>query len=158
MSFAPDERYRMLVRSLSLRERRALLAALALVVGAALLLGVESLLAERARLDRRLPQLAETLARMEIEAAELARLRATARKLAAADATLLAASARAHGLNAEIASDGGRGFRVGGQAALAALLPWLAELHAEYGLRVLEMDFDGAAGDRYAVTLGRDRD
>lgn len=157
MSFAPAERCRMLVQGLAPRERRALLGTLVLILAAALLLGVEHLLAERTRLERRLPQLAASLARLEIDAAELARLRAAPRKPAMADTAILTASARAYGLDADIGTDGSGGFRLGGQADLAALLRWLGELHAEYGLRVMEMTFDGTAGGAYTAMLGHGR-
>ena len=156
MTFAPAERCRMIVQRLSPRERRALRAALAVVLAAVLLLGTESLLAERARLDHQLPLLAESLVRMERDAAELARLRQAPRTLAAADAALLGASAASHGLEVDIEAGGGQAFHIAGHAALPLLLPWLGEIHAEYGLRVAEMQFDGAAGGRYTAVLDRD--
>lgn len=150
------ERCRSLAQRLSPRERLAAQAALAVVLAAALLIGAESLLAERARLDRQLPRLADGLARMEFDAAELARLRAAARKPAVADSGILAASARSHGLIVDIEAGDGHAFRLAGRASLAELLPWLGELHAEYALRVTEMQFDGAAAGAYTVSLDRD--
>ncbi|ENO84143.1 type II secretion system protein GspM [Thauera linaloolentis] len=149
------ERCRLLAQRLSPRERLAAQAAIAVLLAAALLIGAESLLAERARLDRQLPQLADRLARMELDAAELARLRGAPRKPAAADSGVLAASARSHGLAVDIEAGDSHAFRLAGRASLSALLPWLGELHAEYGLRVTDMQFDGAAAGTYTVSLGR---
>ena len=153
---AVAERCRTLAQRLSLRERRALRAAFAVVLTAALLLGAEGLLAERARLDRQLPLLAAGLARMEGDAAELARLRQAPRTLAAADAAVLNASAASHGLEVDIGASGDQAFHIAGHGPLPRLLPWLGEIHAEYGLRVAEMQFDGAAGSRYTAVLDRD--
>jgi type II secretory pathway component PulM len=119
------------------RERAALVAMAAVLALAATLAGLDALLAERARLAHQLPQLHATLAQMQDDATELARLRTlpapargTGESLGAAQA-----AARAAGLQLDIQL-AGDGLEVRGHAALAPLAQWLAAMQAEHGLHV----------------------
>jgi type II secretory pathway component PulM len=155
MTNSLTEHYRRHIQRLSARERRALSLALTVLLGAGLVLAAEALFAERARLDRQLPALARNLNSMEHDAAELARLRGRPAVQARLDTAALLASARARGISADVQSFGNNQFRVDGQGSLPELLPWLADLHAEYGLRVVEMQFSPAPASRYTLVLGQ---
>lgn len=154
MTFALTEHYRRHIQRLSARERRALGVALVVLLSATLALAVEALFTERTRLDRQVPALKHSLASMEQDAAELARLRGRPAVQATPDTTVIIASARARGISADIRQTGNHRFRLEGQNTLSELLPWLADLHAEYGMRIIEMQFNTAPANRYTLVLG----
>lgn len=135
------------------RERSVLRMAmwLLLVVAGGLLL--ESLVAERSRLARAVPEAQATLARMQADATELMRLHTLpppAEMRPAALASAAASAAAARGLAVQVSPVDG-GLAVSGQADLPALVEWLAVVQAELRLRPLRAKYDGGAVD---LTLG----
>lgn len=136
------------------RERR-LLAAAALVVGAAALVTLaDGLVHERTRLARALPDARAELARMQDDAAELQRLRQIPAPTAATPATLLesaraAAAARGLGLSITAAGDT---LQARGNADFDALVGWLAAMQSELQLRPLRATID-ARGDAVGVEI-----
>lgn len=138
--------------TLSVRERRALKLASVLVPAALLLLGIDLLISEHSRLAVQLPRTSHMVARMETESLELARLRANTRPLSSANAATLQASARARGMALSIRGEDGR-FLLEGSADLNRLLPWLADQHAEFRLRVESLRIDGAGARAVSASL-----
>lgn len=139
-------------QTLSGRERRALKLASVLVPAALLLFGIDLLVSEHSRLATQLPLTSHSVARMESESLELARLRANPRPTSAADAAALQASARARGMDLTVSGDGGR-FLLEGNADLGRLLPWLADQQAEFRLRVESLRIDGPDARRVSASL-----
>lgn len=129
------------------RERKALLAAGAVVALALGLTLVDGFIAAHQRLDQQLPALRAELARMQDDAAELARLSAlpeTQPPAAGALADAARAAAAARGLALEIVASGDR-LEVRGNARLDTLVDWLAALQTEQGLRPLRLAVNGTA-------------
>lgn len=149
------QRYRALTQSVSPREQRLLRIVFTALSLLGTLAAADALRAEHARLAQELPRQAATLARLEHAATELNRLRNKAPHPTPITLPALAAHAQAHGLDAELQPHGNNGFRVSGRATLSRLAPWLAGLHADYSLRVIEMHFGEAGGDGYVVVLGQ---
>lgn len=139
-------------RSRSRREQGALRLAAFVVPLALVLLLADLVLTEHDRLSHHLPQLRQSVERMEADALEIARLRSVPRTAASPDLVLLSASARSRGMDVTIhASDGH--FQLEGTATLAQLLRWLADQQAESRLRVAELQFDGLEAGHVSAIL-----
>ncbi|MCK0508844.1 type II secretion system protein GspM [Aromatoleum anaerobium] len=137
------------------RERQ-LLAVAAIVVSASALFRVaDQVWDARAQLARRLPEARSQLARMQEDAAELQRLRRAPLPAAAAMPTVLetaraAAASRALPLLSIALS--GETLQVRGAADFAMLIEWLADMHAELGLRP-QRAVIAAQGDTVSVDI-----
>lgn len=123
---------------MSARERRLVLAAVAVVGLAVMATAVEWVLRERARLDQELPRARAQLLQMQDDAAELAQLDRERGALPQVDPAALALSvetaARVRGLTVDVQSVSG-GVQVSGTGSFPAVMEWLAGVQAESRLR-----------------------
>jgi general secretion pathway protein M len=119
---------------------RRLLAGLAMLVALALFVALVALPVERARarLARELPQARASIAALQRDAAEVAKLRAMPAAAPAASSPLASLSTNAGGLaGAQVAVIDERRVRVtGADVGFAALLEWLGNARATHGMRV----------------------
>lgn len=120
------------------RERRLIALAVAVVSIAAAISVAEWSWHERARLAQQLPQTQAQLAKMQHDAAELARLARlpvpTPVPIASlAQSAIAAAASRGLALDIEAA---GNGLTVSGSGGFDAVIDWLASVHAQQRLRV----------------------
>lgn len=132
----------------SVRERRLMLAAVLVVGVAAVLLSVESLMAQQQRLDAALPLRRAELTQMQADAAALSRLNEAARPADVSLATrqrTLEAMAASRGLTLSVTVVGDR-LQVGGEGAPAAWLDWLAEVQRQTHLRPVRLTLAMAGG------------
>lgn len=123
---------------MSARERRLVLAAVAVVGLALMATAVEWVLRERARLDQELPRARAQLLQMQDDAAELAQLDRERGALPQVDPAALALSvetaARVRGLTVDVQPVSG-GVQVSGSGSFQAVMEWLAGVQAESRLR-----------------------
>ena len=123
---------------MSARERRLVLAAVAVVGLALMATAVEWVLRERARLDQELPRARAQLLQMQDDAAELAQLDRERGALPQVDPAALALSvetaARVRGLTVDVQPVSG-GVQVSGSGGFQAVMEWLAGVQAESRLR-----------------------
>lgn len=123
---------------MSARERRLVLAAVAVVGLALIATAVEWVLRERARLDQELPRARAQLLQMQDDAAELAQLDRERGALPQVDPAALALSvetaARVRGLTVDVQPVAG-GVQVSGSGSFPAVMEWLAGVQAESRLR-----------------------
>lgn len=120
------------------RERRLIALAAAVVSIAAAVSVADWSRHERARLAQQLPLTQAQLARMQVDAAELARLARLPVPPPVPIATLArsaGAAAASRGLALDIAADG-TGLAVSGSGGFDAVIDWLASVHAQQRLRV----------------------
>ncbi|MBR0565821.1 type II secretion system protein M [Azoarcus sp. L1K30] len=139
------------------RERQMMLIAVMAVALAAALTATDWILAERERLQKRLPLARAVFERMQADTDELTRLRALPASPAPEPATLVAAvrsAALARGLQLEIRATPD-GLSASGHAALPDLIDWLAAMQGDLHLYPVRLRTGSAPGRPVEVLLAR---
>lgn len=139
------------------RERQLLMIAALAVPLAAGLTATDWIVAERERLQKRLPVARAAFERMQADTDELSRLRALPAAPELEPATLVTAvrtAAQARGLQLEIRSTPD-GLSASGHAALPALIDWLAAMQADLRLHPKRLRTGGAPDRPVEVLLTR---
>ncbi len=145
----PLQQLRSLLARLSARERRILLIGSILLALTLLWLLYDWQSRSRQQLDVALPRTEAQLARMQTEAAELARLRNLPAPPISDLPQLLGSvqsSATARGFALLVRSDGNQLIAQGKGIAFDSFIPWLADTQRNNGLRVVYLDVSQGSG------------